>query len=233
MRKMFVMTFCRGHGSHWYDLHGGMFQHPAIHREAGALMHLARQTMANPVAPAEIAVVCDEESLLAATCAIKSETSRLVLHQQNGAIGRLGAPYDLYLADDLVHAPSYRMYIFLFCRTPTATAAAQIAHARASGAACVDVNPGEKPKTPGEYRSIAKAAGVHIYSARDDVMVYVGRGLLGVHAATAGVKEIVWPKEATFADAFTGVRFATTNRVLSLSLDAGETRILLTRQSSH
>ena len=230
MRKMFMMTFCRGHGSHWYDLHGGMFQHPAIHREVGALMQLARRTMANAVVPAEIAVVCDEESLLAATCAIKSETSRLVLHQQNGAIGRIGAPYDLYLADDLVRAPSYRMYIFLFCRTPTAAAAAQIARIRASGATCVDVNPGEKPKTPGEYRAIAKAAGVHIYSERDDVMVYVGRGLLGVHAATAGVKKIAWPKEATFADAFTGVRFATTNRVLSLSLDAGETRILLPRQ---
>ena len=132
--------------------------------------------------------------------------------------------------DDLVHAPSYRMYIFLFCRTPTVAAAAQIARIRASGATCVDVNPGEKPKTPGEYRAMAKAAGVHIYSARDDVMVYGGRGLLGIHAATAGVKEIVWPKEATFADAFTGVRLAMTNNVLSLQLDAGETRILLPRQ---
>jgi len=193
-------------------------------------MRLARRTMAHAVAPAEIAVVCDEESLLAATCAIKRETSRLVLHQQNGVIGRIGAPYDLYLADDLVHAPPYRLYIFLFCRTPTAAAAAQIARIRASGAAYVDVNSGDKPKTPGEYRALAKAAGVHIYSDRDDTMVYVGRGLLGVHTATAGVKKIAWPKEATFADAFTGERLTTTNNVLSLALDAGETRILLAQQ---
>lgn len=226
IRKMFALSFTRGHAIHWYDLFGGWFDHPAIERMIGDVQKVAVRHQSAAVAPAEIAVVCDEESLIHATSAIKRETGRTMNHLQNGVLGRIGAPFDLYFADDLAAAPNYRMYIFLNCFAPTAETRENIARIKASGATCVSVNPGDRVPTPAEYRQMARAAGVHIYSSADDVMVYVGRGLLGVHAGSEGEKTVVWPKTATFRDAISGEMIGRDVTCLTIRMEKGETRLL-------
>jgi len=226
MRKMFALSFTRGHAIHWYDLFGGWFDHPAIEGMVGDIQKVAQRHLAEPVTPAEIAVVCDEESLVHARSAVKRETARTMNHLQNGVLGRIGAPFDLYFADDLAAAPSYRMYVFLNCFAPTAEAKAEIGRLRASGATCVFVNPGDKVPTPSDYRKFARAAGVHVYSSDDDVMVYVGRGLLGVHAGSEGEKTVAWPRTASFRDAISGAWLGRGVTNLTVCLEKHETRLL-------
>ena len=226
IRKMFAMSFVRGHAVHWYDLFGGWFAHPAIERMIADVQQVAARHAGDAVRPAEIAVVCDEESLIQATSAIKRETSRTTNHLQNGVLGRIGAPFDLYFADDLAAAPAYRLYVFLNCFSPTTAARAAIERIRASGAACVFVNPGDRVLAPAEYRARARQAGVHLVSEADDVMVYVGRGLLGVHAGSAGRKALSWPTKATFRDAITREPVAIGVTRFELAMEKGETRLL-------
>ena len=226
IRKMFAFSFTRGHAIHWYDLFGGWFDHPSIERMIAEVQRVAERHAADSVCPAEIAVVCDEESFIHATSAIKRESARTMNHLQNGVLGRIGAPFDLYFADDLAAAPKYRMYVFLNCFAPTPAARAEIAKIRESGATCVFVNPKDKVLSPSEYRRIARAAGVHIISEADDVMVYAGRGLLAVHAGSEGEKVLAWPCRAAFKDAISGESVAVGTNVVRLVLHKGETKIL-------
>ena len=226
IRKMFAQSFTRGHAIHWYDLFGGWYEHPAIRETIASVQRIASRHCGDPVTPAEMAVVCDEESFMHAKSAIKSETARGLLHFQNGALGRIGAPFDVYFADDLAAAPRYRFYVFLFCFAPSAAGRSAIAAAKASGAGWMEVNPGEKAPSPSEYREAARAAGVAIISGHDDVMVCTGRGLLSVHAGSSGRKTLHWPRTATFRDAVTGERVAENVKEISIDMRMGETRLL-------
>ena len=226
MRKMFACSFVRGHGMHWYDLFGGWYDHPLILKTMSDIQRIAETHATRQVRPAEIAVVCDEESMRHATCAIKGETARTMLHFQNGVLGRIGAPFDLWFADDLASAPKYKLYIFLDCFAPRSDAAAAIARIKSSGVTCIAVNLGDRVPTPSEYRTAARAAGVFIVSDSDDVMIYAGRGLLGAHAASGGVRTLHWPEAVTFRDAVTGATVAADAETIRLEFVAGETKLL-------
>lgn len=126
IRKMFVFTFVRGHGIHWYDLHGGVFENKAIHDAIGRTRRIARKQMRQQVTPAEIAFIVDEESFFHTTSAIKRASSASLLHLQNGALGRIGAPFDIYFASDLDKMPEYKMYIFADIYAPSPETIAQI-----------------------------------------------------------------------------------------------------------
>ena len=225
IRKMFAQSFTRGHAIHWYDLFGGWYEHPAIRGMVASVQRVAERHCACPVRPAEIAVVCDEESFIHAKSAIKRESARMLLHFQNGTLGRIGAPFDVYFADDLARAPRYRLYVFLGCFAPTAEARAAIDAIRTSGAKWMEVNPGDRIPTPGEYRAVARDAGVCIVSDADDVMVCAGRGLLSVHSGSEGVKTLRWPRPATFRDAFTDECVAEKATEFRVRMEKGGTRL--------
>lgn len=70
-------------------------------------------------------------------------------------------------------------------------------------------------------REIAKYAGVHIYSDEDDVL-YVGNGLLTIHASYSGKHKITLPSDYRLIDAYEGKDYGLTN-VLELQMKLGET----------
>ena len=70
-------------------------------------------------------------------------------------------------------------------------------------------------------REIAKFAGVHIYSESDDVL-YVGNGLLTVHASSTGKKCIYLPKEYRLIDAYTDEDYGCKN-YFEIKLELGQT----------
>ena len=225
IRKMFAHVFTRGHAIHWYDLFGGWFDHPSIGRMIADMQRIAERHCADPVWPKEVALVCDEESFVKSTSAIKKLTGPNLLSQQKGRIARIGAPYDMYFASDLAAAPAHKLWIFSFCFAPAPETQAAIDRIRASGAKCVFLRPEDKPPSPAAYREMARSAGVHLYSDSDDCMVYVGRGLLAVHSGADGERTVRWPRKATFADAVTGELVARDVSWLKLNLVQGETRI--------
>ena len=70
-------------------------------------------------------------------------------------------------------------------------------------------------------REIAKFAGVHIYSESDDVL-YVGNGLLTIHASTTNIKTIHLPKEYKIIEAYSGADYGYTNNI-EIKLKLGQT----------
>jgi hypothetical protein len=130
---MFIFTFVRGHGIHWYDLHGGVCENKAIHNAIGRTGQIARAQLSNKVAPAEIAFIVDEESFFHTTSSIKRASSASLLHLQNGALGRIGAPFDIYFASDLDKIPEYKMYIFADLYAPAPETIAQIEKLKRNG----------------------------------------------------------------------------------------------------
>ena len=136
IRKMFIFNFVRGMGIHWYDLHGGMFENPAIINSIRRTFEIAAKQIDVPLTRrAEIAVIADEHSYLAVTNKINPLATASIRHQQNGRFSRIGAPYDMYLANDLLHKdfPEYKMYVFLNFWAPSPEAAAAVEKLKRDG----------------------------------------------------------------------------------------------------
>jgi hypothetical protein len=77
-------------------------------------------------------------------------------------------------------------------------------------------------------RNLLKRAGVHLYSDTDDVIL-ADREFLGVAATSPGTKEISLPEARTVVDALTGETLAVRADSLELTMQLGETRLLLLR----
>jgi hypothetical protein len=81
------------------------------------------------------------------------------------------------------------------------------------------------PGVPAEVlRALARAAGVHVYNSQDD-RLYVSRGLIALHADTAGGRTLSLPEPRDLLDVPGGGRAVSGATQLSVQMNAGETRI--------
>lgn len=114
IKRNFGKKLCGGNLAWWFDQHhgGGRYDSPEI---LGLLKKQseiwAQAIQRGRYKQNEIALVFDTESRIAAS----HETSHLsVTLMNNFSLGRIGAPYDQYLLDDLENEsmPDYKLYIF-------------------------------------------------------------------------------------------------------------------------
>jgi hypothetical protein len=77
---------------------------------------------------------------------------------------------------------------------------------------------------PGLLRNVARLAGVHIYSESEDAF-YAGRGLVALHARTAGEKAIVLPSPMLLRELFVPGAAEQRTQVLRFQAAAAETRV--------
>jgi hypothetical protein len=77
----------------------------------------------------------------------------------------------------------------------------------------------------GSYRELARAAGVHIFSDRDDVF-YANRSLVCLHAKSNGQRVLRFPTNVEVHDALTDELEASSARQWRSDLKEGETRLL-------
>ncbi|MBE6358513.1 MAG: hypothetical protein E7057_04615 [Lentisphaerae bacterium] len=117
-RKMFILSWVRGHGMHWYDLHGGVFENTGLLRTVETIQKIAEAAPAREVPKAEIAVFVDEKSFLHTTYTRRG----LNASRQGSAFLRMGTTLDRYFLNDLLHPdlPEYKMYVFMTAWAPTA-----------------------------------------------------------------------------------------------------------------
>lgn len=76
-----------------------------------------------------------------------------------------------------------------------------------------------------DYRELARAAGVHIFSDRDDVF-YANRSLICLHARSDGRRVLGFPANVELHDALTDELEASSGRQWRSDLRQGETRLL-------
>ncbi|MCE5249293.1 beta-galactosidase [bacterium] len=96
----------------WFDMGGGWFDSPEAMAMIKKLNDIAeRSVQCDRTSVSEIAVVVDEKSL--ADIELGGNLYRPLIMDQRLPVGRIGAPADWILLDDLAAAPSYKMYVFL------------------------------------------------------------------------------------------------------------------------
>lgn len=132
-----------------------------------------------------------------------------------------------------------------FCDDPQATILGQLTGQRGMAHYEIDGGPGLAVKDLGAWRSvwcgvpnlpapllrnIARWAGVHIYSDRDDV-VYATPSLLAVHARHAGERRVLLPELRQVVDAFSGEVVAENAKEFRVELGCAQTGLWLLNAS--
>lgn len=96
----------------WFDMEGGWFDSPEAMHLIEKLNAIAEKSVfAERSSIAEIAIIVDEKSILYEE--MGGILYRPLIMEQRLPVGRIGAPVDWILMDDLGDAPAYKMYVFL------------------------------------------------------------------------------------------------------------------------
>ncbi len=114
LKRDFVRVMIGGYSQWWYDFGSGWFSHPQLLSTIKRCMEIGRESMEKERQIVDgWAAVVDEESYFYQKLEI-TLTTPLLGEQINRVFGRVGAPWETYLHNDLPSARSaYRMYFFL------------------------------------------------------------------------------------------------------------------------
>ncbi len=236
-----------GYGGWWFDMWGGWFDDQSLlkvltrHRELASLPLLDPPQMR-----AQICVVIDET----ANFRDRSQgqmAQKIFRHRY--AMARIGSPCAVILSSDMVELEpeSYRCIWMLGARPNTAKLAREAEHLCGApgkvmitdefGTRSADGNTtlsldAELSETIDAMRSMAKAAGVHVYLETSDIL-YVGLGWLGVHAAEAGEKVIRLPVGVQVKDVIHDRYVADVAAEIRLNLKQHETALFRVEPQSN
>ena len=108
------------------------------------------------------------------------------------ALGGSGIPYHIYLIDDFDAAMSLGEYKAVMLATVPDTDKLTSAEefCEKNGICALKLTREKFSYTPDELRRVFSEAGVHSYTDCGCDVVYVGRGILALHAAEAGEKTL-------------------------------------------
>lgn len=110
--RQLANVIAHGAGMWWFDMGGGWFDEPDFMKVIEKLNSIGEKSISfNRASAAEIAVVLDEKSMFYTGHTM--ELSKPLLSDQRPELGKIGAPFDYILVDDLDLARPYKMYIFL------------------------------------------------------------------------------------------------------------------------
>ena len=216
LRKNVGRMLACGYGGWWFDMWGGWFSDPQlldVLHEAQNLWGDAPSRII-PEMRAQVCVVVDEE-----LCFYDASFGRLTeeILSNRYALAKAGAPYDLYLRQDLPALDLSRYRILWLLGVPELRdAERECLHAARRRGTCVlwtdtqgtridrpsETGPSLLNKvrwTSTELRALWQQAGVHLYCDSDDVL-YAGRGWLCLHSVTGGSRQIHLPFPARVLD---------------------------------
>lgn len=206
-----------GYGGWWFDMWGGWFSDPKLmHVIASGQRFFERYPdEAFPAMAPKVAVVVDEK--LGAMDASFGGLTGGILHNRY-ALGKTGAPYDLYLREDLdaVKAGGYQVVWYLGLLALTDDEQSYLDEAAEQGAwvvwtdgrqstiyqpdGSVDRKAEKIQWSASELGELYGRAGVHRYVSDGQDVLYAGRGWICLHSVGGGHKQIDLPFNATVID---------------------------------
>ncbi|HAZ03390.1 MAG: hypothetical protein A2W90_00025 [Bacteroidetes bacterium GWF2_42_66] len=114
LKAVFSRVICTGSAHWWFDLWGGWYDHDQIQELLGKMQKIGDESIHLPrKSVAEVCVFVEDKSLL--YYATTGGNASSWIHAQMNQIGKMGAPFDIYLTDDLndIDVSRYRVFIFL------------------------------------------------------------------------------------------------------------------------
>jgi len=231
-----------GYGGWWFDMWGGWFSDPALLDVLSKTQELWRDDP-SPIIPAmeaQVCVVVDEE-LCFYDASFGALTGDILSNRY--ALAKTGAPYDLYLRQDLAALDLQRYRVLWLLGIPQLHEAEfeQLHATKKAGITVLwtdtkgtqaqrpnkarQVFPGKFRWTPAELRNLWRQAGVHLYSDGGDVL-YAGRGWLCLHSVPGGKREIRLPFPAQIVNPTTQEVIQSSSSTFVLELPKNSTTLL-------
>lgn len=193
-----------GHAAWWFDMWGGWFADDTYMTLLKDIRSLFEKSASAPiVSAAETAVFVDEECY-----ALLSEpsVSLNVCFGIREALGKMGAPYDMYLSAD---APSVMdRYKAIISLVPIETESSRRVKALAeqSKRAILEITKDNYDITTRELREFLQGAGAWVYCERDAV-IYANDRFMFLHTAEDGEYTLHVKHTETLVDVLTGKPF--------------------------
>jgi beta-galactosidase len=209
LRKNTGRMLACGYGGWWFDMWGGWFSDPellSVLRDTQELWR-AYPSRIIPQMQAEVCVVVDEE-LCFRDASFGRQTEEILSNRYT--LAKSGAPYDLYLRQDLaaLDLQHYRVLWLLGIPELHQTESKRLRAAQMEGLPILWTDtqgtqihwPNDDQRsirgkfrwTGAELHDLWRQAGVHLYSDGDDVL-YAGRGWLCLHSVAGGKRQIRLP----------------------------------------
>ena len=190
-----------GYAGWWFDMWGGWYADADYLRLLKRHFELAGATERDRRSRAETAVFVDERSY----AGIADGSGRFV-YEFREPLGKIGAPYDVYLADDFAAVRRQYRAVILLVPAPTKLSREIAAVCAREGRPLLTVAPGRMPDTA-ELRGFCASAGVTLYTDRPAVVGASGDYLF-LHTVEDGEITLRDGERTAFTDLFTGETYA-------------------------
>lgn len=243
LQKNLARMLSYGYGGWWFDMWGGWFSDPALLSvlKQGQQFFVQYPDTVYPAMQPQVAIVVDERL----QCWDKDYGGLTATITGNRyALGKTGAPYDLYLRTDLDKVPAgkYKVIWLMGVMEPSKQEQVWITQWAAQGRMVMHTNgygttihfrkDAAQPTvieklqwSAAELGTLWGRAGVHRYLDTEDV-VYAGRGWLAVHTVKGGTKQLKLPFNALIIDPLTKETIANFANLVELEMHPGTTRLL-------
>ncbi|MBS7263313.1 MAG: hypothetical protein KIG36_06875 [Eubacteriales bacterium] len=190
IKKHYARALTHSNAAWWFDMWGGWYADEECMSLMRDMLAVTRASLAKPLQSAsEVAVFVDENAIFSQP---DGSVTYPVIFCARDPLGRMGAPYDSYLASDYEAVKSrYRAYVFLIpCQTPLSCA--MTADAAARGIPFLALTSEKRETTTEELRALCRAAGVHLWCGRDAV-IYANASYVFLHTTQDGEYDLAVP----------------------------------------
>ncbi|MFZ4261095.1 hypothetical protein ACFRAE_03575 [Sphingobacterium sp. HJSM2_6] len=230
-----------GYGGWWFDMWGGWFSDPRLLHviQSGQQFHQENKRDDFSNMDADFAVFVDEK-LAFRDASFGGLSGQLLSNRYE--LGKLGAPYDLYLREDLEQKKPKKYQIVWLLGILDLTPSEQdwIKQFVQAGGTVLHTDHQETVKyhkdsknevfqdkrlwNATELAALRQSLGLHQYIQAGDVF-YAGNGWLCLHATAGGEKTIHLPFKATIKDAISGTTVVQHSKEFKSYLKPGETKL--------
>ena len=195
LRKCYARQLTHRHAFWWFDMFGHWYDSQMLLEEAKKSLELAKG-YADPTLDfdTELAVFVDERSYNHLPFNSHEATAPSALRT---SLGGSGIPYHVYLIEDFPRLKKdgfkYKAAIFA-CVPDTENIVSAMNYCMENNIFCIKLAEEKYNFSSSELREILATHGVHAYISEGSDVIYVGRGLLAIHANCAGEKTITLPR---------------------------------------
>jgi hypothetical protein len=178
----------------WFDMWGGWYKNNELMSECTECRRLMGELIesGNKTTRSQVAVLFDEKL----TFRLGTENKCIDIQKRvSEALGQTGVPFDTFITEDYKACADYDVVLLAFPEIyDTAEATTIKSFLRENRIPYIQVS--EDDISTKTLRNTLIDCGAHCYIDTGDV-IYCGNGMLAIHAATAGKKEICLPCGST------------------------------------
>ena len=186
LKLHYSRSLVHGYAHWWFDMWGGWYDDQTYTAEMKQFLEISEQAIHKPMGSvSEIAVFIDEKALKFN----KSQEPAQFIYQIRDTLGKIGTPYDCYLASDYDRVKDRYKAIIILDTYRTALVDKLIADSSLNGIGCYVINLENSDVSTDALREFCRGQGVHLYCEKDAV-IFANQSYLFIHTCSEGALEI-------------------------------------------